>query len=45
MTEEERKKKKKKDQSILEKEIYAMIQAIARQAVQEAIDDVLKTFH
>ncbi len=29
MTDEERKKKKKKEQSILEKELYAMLRALA----------------
>ncbi len=32
-SQEDKKKKKKKDQSILEREIYAMIQALTRQAV------------
>ena len=44
MTDEERKKKKKKEQSILEKELYAMLRALAAQAVNDALDDLLKGF-
>lgn len=44
-SDEDNKKKKKKDQSVWEKEIFAFMQAMARQAVEAAINDLLKDFH
>ena len=44
-TEERKKEKKKKQQSVLEKELYAFIYAIARKTIQDAIDDVLSVMN
>ena len=42
MTEEERKKKKKKQQSILEAEIFKIIEKSMQEALNKAMDDVFK---
>jgi hypothetical protein len=42
--EEDKKKKKKKRQSILEKEIFAIMQKSIKAATQAALDDLLKDF-
>ena len=42
MTEEERKKKKKKQQSILEAEIFKIIEKSMQQALDKALDDIFK---
>lgn len=42
MTEEERKKKKKKQQSILEAEIFKIIEKSMQAAVDKALDDIFK---
>lgn len=43
-SEKDKKKKKKKDPKILEKEMFLFVQALARKAVEEAIDQILKDF-
>ena len=42
MTEEERKKKKKKQQSILEAEIFKIIEKSMQDALNKAMDDIFK---
>ena len=42
MTEEERNKKKKKQQSILEAEIFKIIEKSMQEALNKAMDDVFK---
>ena len=42
MTEEERKKKKKKQQSILETEIFKIIEKSMQEALNKAMDDIFK---
>lgn len=44
MTAEEKKKKKKKNQSLLEKELFQMLQVVLRQTLDKALDEVLKGF-
>ena len=44
MTEEERKKKKKKQQSILEAEIFKIIEKSMQAAVDKAMDDIFKNW-
>ena len=36
------KKKKKKDKSIIEAELFRMMQAIAKDAINTALDDIFK---
>ena len=38
----DKKKKKKKDKSILEQELFRMIQAMAKDAINSALDDIFK---
>ena len=42
MTEEERKKKKKKQQSILEAEIFKIIEKSMQEALNKAMNDIFK---
>ena len=42
MTAEERKKKKKKQQSILEAEIFKIIEKSMQEALNKAMDDIFK---
>ena len=42
MTEQERKKKKKKQQSILEAEIFKIIEKSMQEALNKAMDDIFK---
>ena len=36
-------KKKKKDKSVLEHELFRMMQAMAKDAINKAIDDIMKS--
>ncbi|MBR2675721.1 MAG: hypothetical protein IKE28_02245 [Solobacterium sp.] len=38
----DKKKKKKKDKGILEQEIFRMMQAMAKSAIEAALDEILK---
>lgn len=43
--EDDKKRKKKKDQNAWEKEIFAFMQAMMKQALDAAINDLFKDFH
>ena len=43
--EEERKKKRKERQSIIEKELFAMLQVSLNKCLNQALDEVLKGFN
>ena len=38
------KKKKKKDKSVIEAELFRMMQAMAKDAINAALDDILKAW-
>ena len=42
--EDDRKKKKKKRESIIEKELYAFLNAIMKPTIDKVLDDLLKDF-
>lgn len=43
--EDEKKKKRKERQSIIEKELFAMLQVSLKECLDKALDEVLKDFN